>query len=485
VTEIYGIDLGTTNSVIAYMNAGGLIEVVPNAEGEHTTPSVVHVSADGSLIVGRPALGYPTDNARVFKRFMGTNNTFSLVGRTFTPVDLSAAVLRKVAGDAATSLGKPVHDVVISVPAHFGQRENQATYDAAVQAGLNVIQLIHEPTAATNIYLQKSAIADRYSLVFDLGGGTFDVTLLEMTQQGPYIRLIEGATKLGGQDFNDVIVSKLRQQYERDYETTLDAAALLALNQHVEVAKCALSEQPSAEIVFGGIGKPEMRHTLTREEFEDAIGPTLIQIEDTITLLLARANLQTSDIGKVLLMGGSSRALAVRSLLHDIFGFESDASLNPDLSVAEGAALVGAQYARQRGDADASKGGDIVLATDSISRSVGVRTRPAHVTPGGPEYVMHFVLPKGYPLDKWSEPQTFHPDERSVADRRLTIRIYQGESQRSENNETIGSLPIDLSGTASAQTTVRVWMRQNRSSLLEMEVSLDGAEPHRQQFQLS
>jgi len=485
MADIFGIDLGTTNSVIARMNAAGQLETIPNAEGENTTPSVVHVNADGSLVVGRPALTYPTDNARVFKRFMGTSNTFTLVGRTFTPVDLSAAVLRKVADDATARVGQPVRDVVISVPAHFGQRENQATYDAAVQAGLNVVQLIHEPTAATNVYLQRGAIAERYTVVFDLGGGTFDVTLLETTPQGPFIRLTEGATKLGGQDFNDVIVTQLRKQYEAEYQTTLDDATLLALNQQVEVAKCALSGQPDAEIVFGAAGKPEMRYTLTREEFEDAIAPVLIQIEDTITLLLSRANLQATDIGKVLLMGGSSRALPVRGLLRDMFGYEPDASLNPDLSVAEGAALVGAQYARQRGEADANQGGDIVLAADSVSRSVGVRTRPAHVTPGGAEYVMHFVLPKGYPLDQWSEPQTFHPDDRSVADRRLTIRVYQGESQRPENNEAIGSLPIDLAGAASAQTSVRVWMRQNRSSLLEMEVSLDGAEPHRQQFQLS
>ncbi len=473
---IPGIDLGTTFSAIAYVDERGELIAIPNAEGELTTPSIVHVNADGSVIIGRPALAYPSDTASIFKRYMGATQNFALAGRSYTAVDLSAQVLRKLATDAVAYLKQPIHDVIISAPAYFGQREHQAVLDAAKQAGLNVIQIINEPTAATNVYLRNGVFNYHYTLVFDLGGGTFDTTLLEVNEQGPFVKMTEGSTNLGGQDFNNMIVTDLAHSYQEQYHQEIVGAARFRLNQQVERAKIALSQSERVEIAFAADGGPTMTHTLTRAEFEDQIAPTLLQIESLIKLLLMRAQLKPQNIGKVLLMGGSSRVPSVQALLRTMFGREPDASLDPDLSVAFGAALVGGWYARP--------GGGIALVADSVSRSLGVEALQVR---GAAEArrVMSFVLPKGYPLDKWSEETAFHPDAESLARRRVTIKVYQGESGQLENNEYIGSFSIDLATDATPQTSIRVWMRLNQSSLLEMEVSVNGAAPIRTQFQLS
>jgi molecular chaperone DnaK (HSP70) len=458
-----GIDLGTTFSVIAIVDAKGQLVAIPNAEGELTTPSVVHVNPDGGFVVGRPALAFSRDTMRAFKRFMGHADTsFTLANRAYTPEQLSAEVLRKLARDASAHLRAPIEHVVISVPAYFAHKEREATREAA---GLNVIQIINEPTAAASVYARSRRLEEGHLLVFDLGGGTFDVTLLEVTATGPRVKRTSGSLNLGGQDFTDGIVQSLIERYRAAYQIALEGDALIELNHRVEAAKIALSAATSTDIVVSSPGGPQMPVTLTREEFEQSIESFLFQIEVIIQALLDKADLTPADIRKVLLVGGSSRIPRVRRLLHEMFGQPPDESLNADLAVAWGAAL-------------AATPGRIIQIPDSVSHTVGVKA----VQRGMDQYVLDPVLKEGFPVETWSDPRFYQPERAN--DALIGVEIFQGDTVEISGCTRIGYLPIPLPPGSGPGTQIRVWMRLNRSGLLEVQVAINDEPPHSAQFQI-
>lgn len=476
-----GIDLGTTFSVIAIVDGSGKPTAIPNAEGELTTPSVVHVTSDGTFIVGKPALAFPDDIGRIFKRYMGGEQTFLLANRRFTAEQLSVEVLRKLAADASAHLGQPVRDVVISVPAHFGQIERDATRRAGTMAGLRVLDLINEPTAAATVYAQGHQLENGYVLVFDLGGGTFDITLIEVTPSGSYVKRTGGSINLGGQNFTDGLVQMLADSYMAQHHHEIRNAARVALNQQAEAAKIALSSTTSTALVVTAEGGPALPVTLSRDDFEISITGYLFQIEAIIDSLLDKASLEPRDIRKVLLVGGSSRVPAVRAMLTQKFGQAPDESLDPDLAVAWGAALTAARYRTDESGALEMRPGDLVVGIiDSVTHAVGVKA----LQPGTSQFVVDHVLPHGFRLETWSEPRYYHP--KRANDTMVGVEVFQGDTTDLSGCRQIGYLPIALpSGCTPENTQIAVWMRLNRSGLLEVQVGINDTPPQRAEFQTS
>jgi molecular chaperone DnaK (HSP70) len=472
-----GIDLGTTFSAIAVVDEHAQPQAIPNAEGELTTPSAVHVHADGSFVVGRSAQAHANDTIQTFKRFMGGDQTFLVAGRRFSPVDLSAALLRKLATDASDRLQRPIREVVISVPAYFGQLERDATRAAGEQAGLVVLQLISEPTAAANVYASRQQLEEGHLLVFDLGGGTFDVTLLEVTPTGPYVKRTGGSVHLGGQDFTDSIVTSLAQRYAETHHLEIAAEARMELGRRAEAAKITLSDHEQAEITFSAHDGPMETVTLTRTVFDESIAGYLMQVQMIIELLLDRVQLAPRDIRKVLLVGGSSRIPSVRALLRQTFGQAPDESLDPDLAVAWGAAQAAAGFKREGATLKISEGG--LRITDSVSHAVGVKA----LRGGLERYVFDAVLPAGFPLEKWSEARHYSPER--AGEPNLRVEVYQGDTTDLAGCMRLGEVRIPLpEGSRPDATQVRVWMKLNRSGLLEVQVSVNDGQPHQAEFRI-
>lgn len=476
-----GIDLGTTYSVVARLDERGAPVAIPNTEGELTTPSVVHVNDDGTFIVGKPATAYGTNTVRAFKRFMGEDKRLALAGREYTAEQLSAEVLRKLVRDAAAALGAPVERAVISVPAHFGNVEREATRRAGQAAGLTVLQIINEPTAAADVYVSRRSgqALPGHLIVFDLGGGTLDITLIETEVEGATVnqtvRRTDGTVSLGGQNFTDELTRLFTARYKETHGLDLDDVARAEVGRCAEAAKLALSSGESAAMVGAAQGGPKMTLNISRPEFEHAIRKPLREIEGLTEMLIYSAGLEPKDIGKVLLAGGSSRVPSVRAAVRKIFGQEPDESLDPDLAVAWGAALRAGRFAKGSGDL-VVKLGDITVV-DCVTQPIGVKTARG----GG--YAMDVVLPEGAALEKWSAPRRYAPRQANEA--AISVEVYQGKQAELENNLRLGAIVVELpAGSRPDNTDIRVWMRLNLSGILETQVSINGADPIKAEFRV-
>lgn len=476
-----GIDLGTTYSVVARLDERGAPVAVPNAEGELTTPSVVHVNDDGTFIVGKLAGAYPTNTARAFKRFMGEEKRLALAGREYTAEQLSAEVLRKLVRDASAALGAPVERAVISVPAHFGYVEREATRRAGQAAGLTVLQIINEPTAAADVYVrsQGGQATPGHLIVFDLGGGTLDITLIETEVEGATVnqtvRRTDGTVSLGGQDFTNELIKLFVTRYKEAHGIDVDDAARAEMGRRAEAAKLALSSADSTDVIVSAPGGPDMTITVSRPEFEYAIRKPLREIAGLTEMLIYSAGLEPKDISKVLLAGGSSRVPSVRAAVRKIFGQDPDESLDPDLAVAWGAALRAGRFAQGSGDL-VVKPGDITVV-DSVTQPIGVKTARG----GG--YAMDVVLAEGAPLDTWSAPRRYAPRHEHEA--AISVEVYQGKQAELENNLRLGAVVVELpAGSRPDNTDIRVWMRLNLSGILETQVSINSAEPTKAEFRV-
>lgn len=477
-----GIDLGTTYSVVARLDERGAPVAIPNAEGELTTPSVVHVNDDGTFIVGKPATAYATNTARAFKRFMGEEKRLALAGREYTAEQLSAEVLRKLERDASAALSAPVQRAVISVPAHFGNVEREATRRAGQAAGLTVLQIINEPTAAADVYVSRQGgqATPGHLIVFDLGGGTLDITLIETEVEGAAVnqtvRRTDGTVSLGGQDFTNELTRLFAARYKETHGLDLDDAARAEVGRRAEAAKLALSSGESTDVVITTQGGPEMTITISRPEFEYAIRKPLREIAGLTEMLIYSAGLEPKDISKVLLAGGSSRVPSVRAAVRKIFGQEPDESLDPDLAVAWGAALRAGRFVSGSGDL-VVKPGDITVV-DSVTQPIGVKTARS-----GGMYAMDVVLAEGASLDKWSAPRRYAPRQENEA--AISVEVYQGKQAELENNLRLGAVVVELpAGSRPDNTDIRVWMRLNLSGILETQVSINGADPTKAEFRV-
>jgi molecular chaperone HscC len=443
-----GIDLGTTYSLVAAL-VDGEPRVLPNAVGELLTPSVVYVEPDGTVLVGAAAkaksLGDPARAAQTFKRDMGLSRQYDLGGKSFSAEELSALVLRQLKEDAEAALGGPVVEAVVTVPAYFGELQRRATRDAAELAGLTVERIINEPTAAALAYGLHQRHRELSAVVLDLGGGTFDVTLLEIMEGVIEIQASAGDTRLGGEDFLDAIVElcvkKLRGQ---GIELAEGSVARARLREACEQAKRRLSSDESARLALPALaavsGTSDVELELTRSEVEASFAPLLERMAAPILRALRDANRPAPQVEEVLLVGGATRMPCVARLASQIFGRLPLRTLPPDEAVALGASV---QVALKAGDAAV---GDIVV-TDVAPFSLGI----ASVTQVGGATVTGLfspILERGTVLPA-SRVERF--STTSDGQKLIKLEVFQGEHSLCEKNQKIGEytvkgLPPSLAG---------------------------------------
>ena len=431
MSKIIGIDLGTTNSCVSVME-GGEATVIPNAEGHRTTPSVVAFSKTGERMVGqvakRQAVTNPDRTISSIKREMGSDYKVTIDGKKYTPQEISAMILQKLKADAEAYLGEPVTEAVITVPAYFTDAQRQATKDAGKIAGLDVKRIINEPTAAALAYgLDKET--DQKIMVYDLGGGTFDVSVLEIGDGVIEVLATAGNNRLGGDDFDQCITNYLVQEFKKSDGIDLsgDRVAMQRLKEAAEKAKIELSGVTSTNINLPYItadatGPKHLDVTLTRAKFNELTAHLVEKTAGPVRQAMSDAGITASDLTKVLLVGGSSRVPAVQEMVKKLTGKEGFKGINPDECVADGAAIQGGVL-----------GGDVsgVVLLDVTPLSLGIETL-------------------GGVFTKLIERNTTIPTKKSqvfstAADNQTSVEVnvLQGEREMAAYNKSLGRFQLD------------------------------------------
>lgn len=465
---IIGIDLGTTNSLVGVWQAGEAV-LIPNSFGEYLTPSVVSVDKDGQILIGKIAkerlISHPNQTAHAFKRFIGSQKTYQLGNQRFSPEELSALVLKSLKADAENFLGEPVHEVVITVPAYFNDTQRQATKNAAQLAGLTVKRLLNEPTAAAMAYGLHHANDEEKFLVLDLGGGTFDVTLLELFSGVMEVRSSAGDNVLGGEDFTQVLINGFIQHQNSKQNTTNEFwhTHQALLYDQAENLKKQLSTATSGNMSLTIDEKTYDWH-IDIEQFTELCEPLLARFKAPIERAVRDAKIRVKELDKIILVGGATRMSVFRNLTARLFKRFPSINLNPDETIAIGAVI-------QAGLVAEDIALDEMILTDVAPYSLGVDTSLQI----GENHYQHGVFSPIIerntiiPTSKVKNYSPFHDDQTEVV-----FNIYQGEARLVADNIKLGEIRIPVpkkyQGNAS-KLSIDVRFSYDVNGLLEVDVN--------------
>ncbi len=460
---IIGIDLGTTNSLCAYFAEDGA-RIIPNRLGENLTPSVVSLDEDGQVYVGKTAIErrqlYPDTCAEVFKRSMGTNKEYVLSGKKFKAEELSSFVLRSLKEDAESFLGQEITEAVISVPAYFNDVQRKATKRAGELAGLKVERMISEPTAAAISYGLHSEQPNTRFLVFDLGGGTFDVSILELYKNIMEVRAVAGDNYLGGEDFDAILADIFCEKLEIA-EDSLSKKDSVHLNYQAEQAKKAFGENSTVTMKCMIDGELKS-YDITEAEFEKACGPLLSRVRKPIERSLRDANIKLKDIKEIVLVGGSTKMPLIRQFVSRLFGRFPNVSINPDEVVALGAATQAAMKERNEAIREMIMTDvcPFTLGTDVVVGREGGYKEPGHFFP---------IIERNTVIPVSRTERLYTANDYQSA---IRVEVLQGESRFSKNNLLLGEVEVSVPKKKAGEEAIDITYTYDINSILEVEVKV-------------
>lgn len=461
---IIGIDLGTTNSLSAYFTENGP-KIIPNRLGKPLTPSVVSIDENEQLYVGDSAIErsllYPGSAASVFKRDMGSKKQFQLLHKTFTAEELSSFVLRALKEDAEHFLGEEVTEAVISVPAYFNDARRRATKRAGELAGLKVERIISEPTAAAIAYGLYQNREHAKFLVFDLGGGTFDVSILELFDTILEVRAVAGDNFLGGEDFTAILEDMFFDKYPQFDKRTLDEKTLRHIHKQAELCKLGFSQGHTSSMQCK-INEELFTFEVELSKYESACEELLERIRQPIKRSLLDAHIRLSDIDKVVLVGGATKSPIIRRFVSKLFKMLPDTNINPDEAVALGAAIQGAMKERKEAIKE-------VILTDVCPFTLGTEV-VREWEHGNFEYGMFCPIIERNTVIPASRTERLYTAQDNQD--KIRVNVLQGESRLAANNLSLGELLIDIPSGKAGEQSVDVTYTYDINSILEVEVKV-------------